>query len=979
MMRLKASYFEFIKIKPVLVVLLLAFFVGIGFLIKVDKVEALTCSDWCKQTFPTNENEVCDKGAKCELSPTDGKWHYCMCQWPVFECRVERDTTCNGSGCCIGACADVERGCYTEKDPNKCHSTCVGAGHTPLQTITIRSCSGCGSNNATGICNESSYTCNSSRWCEDRECGLGVYYCTNAGGSYAWRTSTACDDGNSHTINDQCVSGTCQGTFFNNCPNTPLLSGPTIGSPGTSYSFTAQATDPDNDQIRYNFDWGDGRSSNSWWVNSGQSVTLSHSWSSVGTYNVCVRAGDSWCWSSVRCQAIQIRRCNPSDACCTSSGDYASADTKCGTCKTCNSSGSCNQTPSDDSACGTIDCSGWYVQTGTEGVNTTEYCYNKRDITSNRCEGFGDCKDANTSDCSPQSNAALQYSCGTCQYIAQFACYQTNRGACSNYSSATQCGSTSCPLSNCCGDGRNYCTYPSSCTRYCSGSGTCNTCSCTARKNCRKSCGAQCDSSSDYSWQGTVCGYNCNTSIDRCSFSSSCTTKCSSPSSYCLYSNYCYYNVGCSSSGCSERQGNYCPATNVSGNTCYYGSRVCNSSGTCSYSNSDSSKPSTYYSSGSTCYYGCSVQCTSSGWSRTSCSSASIDDGNPCTTDSCTSSGVSRTTITSCINNDGCCPSGCNVNNDNDCSNRAPNQPLLLGPSSGVVGTSYFFTAQATDPDGDNVRYSFNWGDGSPESQTNYVLSGTGQSRSHSWSSQGIYTVYVVADDGDLFSSLQSQTINNISLTPLPNQSPTATTQGENWNYCLSSSQPILNWSFSDPDPGDTQDAYQVQIDNNSNFSSPEVDTGQVLSDSKSYTPLPNVLSFAFTYYWRVKVRDSKGAWSGWSNTDNFDMPLHRYPSPDFSWSPSNPTIGELVQFTDQTSFYNGASSWSWSFESALPANSSQRNPQVVFLLPGQKTVTLQATDSAGYSCSWSKEVKVTLGLPKWKEVVPDQVRLGDR
>jgi hypothetical protein len=45
------------------------------------------------------------------------------------------------------------------------------------------------------------------------------------------------------------------------------------------------------------------------------------------------------------------------------------------------------------------------------------------------------------------------------------------------------------------------------------------------------------------------------------------------------------------------------------------------------------------------------------------------DDGNGCSTGTTCSNGqcLGGTTVTACINNDGCCPGGCTLNNDNDC------------------------------------------------------------------------------------------------------------------------------------------------------------------------------------------------------------------------------------------------------------------------------------------------------------------------
>ncbi len=81
----------------------------------------------------------------------------------------------------------------------------------------------------------------------------------------------------------------------NQPPNTPSApTGPSIGDPGVSHSFTATTTDPDGDQVSFKFDWGDGNES-AWssYVNSGGSATISHSWSAQGTYAVRVKAKDA--------------------------------------------------------------------------------------------------------------------------------------------------------------------------------------------------------------------------------------------------------------------------------------------------------------------------------------------------------------------------------------------------------------------------------------------------------------------------------------------------------------------------------------------------------------------------------------------------------------------------------------------------------------------------------------------------------------
>jgi len=94
-------------------------------------------------------------------------------------------------------------------------------------------------------------------------------------------------------------------TLSNSPPNTPTLSGPDNGSVGTSYSFSAVATDPNGDDVSYLFDWDDGTTSG--WtasVSSGETVSESHTWNSPGTYDVQVKARDTAggqsAWSDTR-------------------------------------------------------------------------------------------------------------------------------------------------------------------------------------------------------------------------------------------------------------------------------------------------------------------------------------------------------------------------------------------------------------------------------------------------------------------------------------------------------------------------------------------------------------------------------------------------------------------------------------------------------------------------------------------------------
>jgi len=66
------------------------------------------------------------------------------------------------------------------------------------------------------------------------------------------------------------------------------------------------------------------------------------------------------------------------------------------------------------------------------------------------------------------------------------------------------------------------------------------------------------------------------------------------------------------------------------------------------------------------------------------------------------------------------------------------------GTTSGQTGTAYTYQTMTTDPDGDEMQYTFDWGDGNT-STTHLMNSGVTASVSYAWTSTGDYWVYVQA------------------------------------------------------------------------------------------------------------------------------------------------------------------------------------------------------------------------------------------
>lgn len=203
----------------------------------------------------------------------------------------------------------------------------------------------------------------------------------------------------------------------------------------------------------------------------------------------------------------------------------------------------------------------------------------------------------------------------------------------------------------------------------------------------------------------------------------------------------------------------------------------------------------------------------------------------------------------------------------------------------------------------------------------------------------------------------------NLSINNAPTAAISPTTTG---NYCFAASPPIfLNWTFNDVD-GDTQSAYQIQIDNSgAAFPSPEIDTGKVLNSGNTYVPIG--LSFGTTYWWRIRVWDSRDLQSLTWVIGSFATDP-RWPSPSFTWSPASPLAEEDVQF-DSTVSYCAACTYLWDF---VTGSSIIADPIYAFPAEDVYNVTLRAT-SGGLWCEISQLVSVgaALPLPTWNEIAP--------
>jgi len=90
--------------------------------------------------------------------------------------------------------------------------------------------------------------------------------------------------------------------------------------------------------------------------------------------------------------------------------------------------------------------------------------------------------------------------------------------------------------------------------------------------------------------------------------------------------------------------------------------------------------------------------------------------------------------------------------------NRPPSQPTLDGPHNGTINTSSAYTAMSTDPENSTLVYKFDWGDGTTNT-TAAEVSGTLVTMHHTWTYAGIYTLSVTASDGETSSAPATMTV----------------------------------------------------------------------------------------------------------------------------------------------------------------------------------------------------------------------------
>jgi hypothetical protein len=92
--------------------------------------------------------------------------------------------------------------------------------------------------------------------------------------------------------------------------------------------------------------------------------------------------------------------------------------------------------------------------------------------------------------------------------------------------------------------------------------------------------------------------------------------------------------------------------------------------------------------------------------------------------------------------------------------NQPPTAPFIIGPLSGLPNIIQFFSFLSEDPGGHTIYYWIDWGDGTNTGWIGPFLPGTLIPRSHTWTTQGIYSIKAKAKDVCIESDWSEHEIN---------------------------------------------------------------------------------------------------------------------------------------------------------------------------------------------------------------------------
>jgi PKD repeat protein/cytochrome c553 len=256
-------------------------------------------------------------------------------------------------------------------------------------------------------------------------------------------------------------------------------------------------------------------------------------------------------------------------------------------------------------------------------------------------------------------------------------------------------------------------------------------------------------------------------------------------------------------------------------------------------------------------------------------------------------------------------------------------------PTTGQVGTAMNFNANASDPNGDTLSYSWDFGDGS---------SSTLPAPSHTYSSAGDYTVSLMVDDNNGGTATCMATV-TVSVASPVNQNPTCSaitpTMGEQ--------NTVITFSATASDPDGDPLTYSWDFGDGS--------TSTQASPSHTYV---NTGDYTVT----LTVSDGRGGTSSCSATVSISAPAPENQPPVCSnIAPTTGNTNVALSFSADAIDPDGDPlTYNWDFGDGN--TSTQVNPSHTYSSAGIYTVSLTVSDGNGGASSCSTSVTITAPPP---------------
>jgi hypothetical protein len=304
--------------------------------------------------------------------------------------------------------------------------------------------------------------------------------------------------------------------------------------------------------------------------------------------------------------------------------------------------------------------------------------------------------------------------------------------------------------------------------------------------------------------------------------------------------------------------------------------------------------------------------------------------------------------------------------------NNNPGIPIIpIGTVIGIPSASYSYSTSAVDPDGDKVKYTFDWGDGT-KSYTPHINSGAVASANHTWSKAGTYKIRANAVDERGAASGWSEPQNVIINSP-PNDP--SQPSGPRMIYAWAA---YAYTSFaSDPDGDQSECTFDWGDGNKS------------LTDLRSGCNAVAVHRWTNegTYQIRVIARDIAGATSNWSGNLTVTVSANNKPNePRRLFGPSFGYKGIAHSYFTMAKDIDGDRvmySFDWGDDTTsttdLVDSGSVELANHTWIKEGRYQIKANSTDSKGASSGWTDILNVTINDndPPNTPIVPSGPALG--